>query len=562
MKKHSLIVASLAATLAFTGCENNTNQMENELKAFIKQHEAIIKPLNREAGIAYWDASISGSEEDYAFAEETQLKLSQIFTNKADFEKLRTIKESGAVTDPLLLRQLDILYNDYLSQQIDIEKLEKRIKMESEIEKKFSTFRADVNGNELTDNQVEQILKTSTSTSEVKAAWMAHKNIGPLVAPKVVELVKLRNDIARELGFKNYQEMSLRLNDQDPAEIDQLFDELDNLTRNAFTQLKGEIDTYLANRFKITKDELMPWHYQNRYFQEAPAIYTTDLDKYYTNQHLETVTEKFYTSINLPVNDLIEASDLYEKPGKNQHAYCTDIDKSGDVRVLCNIQPNSMWMNTMLHEYGHAVYDKFNNLSLPYTLRQPAHIFTTEAIAMMFGRFASNPQWLNDMHIIRGEEAQKIAIDCKNTLRLEQLVFSRWVQVMYRFEKAMYANPDQDLNKLWWTLVEKYQLIKQPQDRPDAADWASKIHVATVPCYYHNYMLGELLASQLYHHITTQVLKLNENENPSFVGKTEVGEYLTKNVFMPGAQYYWNDMIEQATDEKLTAKYYANQFVN
>ena len=48
----------------------------------------------------------------------------------------------------------------------------------------------------------------------------------------------------------------------------------------------------------------------------------------------------------------------------------------------------------------------------------------------------------------------------KNNLRLQQLVFSRWSQVMFRFEKSMYANPDQDLNKLWWDLVEKYQLLK------------------------------------------------------------------------------------------------------
>jgi peptidyl-dipeptidase A len=30
---------------------------------------------------------------------------------------------------------------------------------------------------------------------------------------------------------------------------------------------------------------------------------------------------------------------------------------------------------------------------------------------------------------------------------------------------------------------------------------------------------------------------------------------------MPGARYKWNDMIERATGEKLTAKYYAKQFV-
>ena len=37
---------------------------------------------------------------------------------------------------------------------------------------------------------------------------------------------------------------------------------------------------------------------------------------------------------------------------------------------------------------------------------------------------------------------------------------------------------------------------------------------------------------------------------------------LIEKVYAPGSKYFWNDMIERATGEKLTAKYYAKQFVN
>jgi peptidyl-dipeptidase A len=140
------------------------------------------------------------------------------------------------------------------------------------------------------------------------------------------------------------------------------------------------------------------------------------------------------------------------------------------------------------------------------------------------------------------------------------LVFSRWAQVMYRFEKGMYENPDQDLNKLWWDLVEKYQMMKRPEGR-NAPDWASKIHIAAYPCYYHNYLMGEILASQLYYYITNTVLQSQDLKNTDFVNKPEVGKYLRDRFFAPGARFYWNDMIEKATGEKLTAKYYAKQFV-
>jgi peptidyl-dipeptidase A len=212
-------------------------------------------------------------------------------------------------------------------------------------------------------------------------------------------------------------------------------------------------------------------------------------------------------------------------------------------------------MNTILHELGHGVYSYYNDITLPFTLRDAAHTFTTEAIANFFGRLATDPQWMCDMNIIDEKERDRISGESEKALRLQQLVFSRWAQVMYRFEKAMYENPDQNLNQLWWDTVEKYQMVKKPEGR-DMPDWATKIHVALYPCYYHNYLLGELLASQFYAYIESNVLT-----GTSLVGDKAAGDYFRNNVFMPGARYQWNDMIEKATGEKLTAKYYALQFV-
>jgi len=372
----------------------------------------------------------------------------------------------------------------------------------------------------------------------------------------------MRNVVAKELGYNNYHEMRLKLSEQDPAEILKLFDELDNLTKESFKKEKDAVDEYFMNRYKVKKEELMPWHYQNRFFQEAPKIYKVDLDAYYKDKDLVKLTDEYYKGIGILIDDVIKNSDLFEKEGKNQHAYCTDINNDGDVRVLCNVKPNEKWMNTMLHEFGHAAYDKYiDNKNLPFMLRDPAHTFTTEAIAMIFGRFSSNTAWMKDMKVINDEGVKQIGDAGLKSLRLQQLVFSRWSQVMYRFEKSMYENPDQDLNKLWWDLVEKYQGLKRPEGRNEP-DWASKIHIATAPCYYHNYLMGELLASQFFYYVCDNVIKTKEYNTQSFVGNPEVGKFFKEKVFAPGAKYYWNDMIEKATGEKLTAKYYAKQFVN
>ncbi len=569
MKNLGLIIAVFALSVvagffffnSFNNQPSENKEMTEKLKQFITSYEQKVAPLFRDAGIAYFNATISGKEEDYNRSAELTIALSKVYTNKADYKILADIRDSKGVTDPLLARQLEKLYLLYKSNQMDEKKQEEIINLSTAIENRFSTYRTTLNGKQVSDNDIETILSESTSSIEVENAWRASKELGPVVAADVIKLVKMRNEAAREMGFPNYHTMSLQISEQDPKEIDALMDELDKLTAPEFKKLKAEIDGFLANRFGIPTEQLMPWHYQNRFFQEAPKIYNVDLDTYYKDVNIEEVTTKYYAGLGLPIDKMIAASDLYEKPGKYQHAYCTHIDRSGDVRVVCNIKPNSKWMGTMLHEFGHGVYDGYLDFNLPYTLREPAHTFTTEAIAMLFGRMYSSPLWMNENIGLSKESADSIKTTTAKILKLEQLIFSRWVQVVYRFEKAMYANPDQDLNTLWWQLVEKYQLVKKPEGR-DMPDWVTKIHIALYPAYYHNYQLGELLASQLQHYITTKVMKLPAGTDVSFTNNPEVGKYLRTNVFAPGTLYHWNDMIERATGEKLTAAYFAQQFVN
>jgi peptidyl-dipeptidase A len=534
---------------------------EKAFRQFLLAYEAKVIPLSKEVALAAFQASISGKDEDFKRSADLQIRLNKITADPGEFARLEAFKLGGQIREPLLKRQLDIIYDSYLENQIPVSQMEAMVKLQALIEQKFNTFRAQVDGKTLTDNDIEQVLRTSSDSLKLEAAWKGSKEIGRVVAPDILQLVKLRNAAAKQLGFANFREMQLKLGEQDPQTIESLFDELDVLTRDGFSDLKKAIDGFLAARCGLEMEQLKPWHYQNRYFQEAPVIYPVDLDVYYKDKDLVQISRTFFDGMGLKIDDIIARSDLFEKPGKYQHAFSSDIDRSGDARVLCSVKPDSYWMNTLLHEFGHSAYSKFNDPQLPWTLRDAAHAFTTEAIANLFGRFASSPAWMRDMALIGAAEAQRIAVPSRDALRLQQMVFSRWAQVMFRFEKSMYENPDQDLNRRWWELVEKYQLLKMPAGRNEP-DWAAKIHIALYPCYYHNYLLGELLASQLLYHIAGQVLKTVDVENQSFVGRPEAGRYLVDFVFKPGMRWPWNEMIERATGEKLTAKYYARQFIS
>jgi peptidyl-dipeptidase A len=101
--------------------------------------------------------------------------------------------------------------------------------------------------------------------------------------------------------------------------------------------------------------------------------------------------------------------------------------------------------------------------------------------------------------------------------------------------------------------------VKRPEDRNEP-DWATKIHIVTSPVYYHNYLLGELIASQVQHHINVQVLA-DSTVTADIYGKPAVGAYLKDAVYSKGDVVPWNKLVESATGEPLTARYFADQFV-
>ena len=556
MLKRSAVVIFLV-TLA-GGCGPSAG--EKELAHFITKHVEKIEPLSKEANLSYWRAATTGASEEYKRYSELDLELRQVYSDSSAYAFLKKIRSSNQVSDPLLARQMDLLYFDFLENQIEPGLLKRIVDLSAAVEEKFSTYRATLRGAKVTSNEIDRILKTETDSRIRRQAWEASKQVGALVAGDIVELVKRRNQAARALGFDDYHELSTATREQKVEQLDAIFDQLYDLTGEPFAVLKAELDSILAGAYGIGVPELMPWHYHDPFFQETPLVYELDLDAYYKDADIAEIASRFYAGIGMPVEDILSASDLYEREGKNPHAFCTDIDREGDVRVLCNLQNTERWMETMLHELGHAVYDKYQDRDFPFLLRRYAHVFTTEAVAMFFGRLSRDAAWMQSMLDLSDEERGQIAEMSGKYARLKQLIFARWAMVMYYFEKALYKDPDADLNRLWWDLVEKYQGVTRPPER-DEPDLAAKIHFTIAPCYYHNYLLGELLASQLHHHIVQELLKAPSPEGVSLAGESAVGGFFIKRIFEAGARWPWNEMIERATGEPLTAKYFVEQFV-
>lgn len=525
---------------------------------FIHSIEAQVVPLNREGNLAAWEAATTGSDAAYRRAADLEAALATVFADRSAYRELTRIRAAAADADPLIRRQLEVLHLKFLSNQLPPERIQAMVRLQSRIEQRFATFRARTSAGELGDNAVEGVLKSETDSAILEEVWRASKAVGAAVADDVRELVRLRNAAAREMGFPDFHAMWLHVHEQDRRQVDALFDEADTLTRDAFTRAKAILDERLADRLGVPMSALMPWHYQNRFFQEPPAADDAEHLRHFAGVDPVAVTREFFSAIGLPVEAVIAASDLYERAGKNQHAFCMDVDRAGDVRVLANVRPDVRWMGTMLHEFGHAVYDRGVDPELPWLLREPAHIFTTEAVAMLFGRLVWDAHWRGTWLGVDTGEVAKCAETCYSTLCLGQLVFSRWAQVMYRFERGLYAEPDQDLQQLWWGLVADYQGLKRPAGQ-GGADWAAKIHIATYPAYYHNYLLGELLASQLQAALESG---WSDSAGRSYWENPETGPQLMQRIFQAGRRYPWGELLVRETGGPLSTRHYARQFVD
>jgi len=525
-------------------------ERRSTLASFVDRIVGEVEPLHLRHNEAVWQANITGDPAHEEESARLDAQIRKIFSRTEPFRLLGEALKGGGVEDAQLERQLVLLHHSFQAHQIPPETIERMVRIEKGLESRFNNFRAELDGARVTDNQLLEVLRLENDSARRRRAWEASKQIGREVRGDLIELVGIRNGAARDLGFENYYSMMLVLDELDERELVALLDELDRGTRPLFEPYKRELDERLARRFRLAPAELCPWHYSDPFFQEAPAA-EVDLDACFPGQSLEQLTRRFYHAIGFQIDDLLARADLYERPGKCQHAFCLSVDHGQDIRVLCNLRPTERWMSTMLHEFGHAVYDQSIDPALPFLLRAPAHTLTTEASAMLFGRLSKNAAWLTLHAGMPAAEAGKAAAAVARAIRGQLLVQTRWCLVMCHMERALYRDPAQDLDRLWWDLAERFQGLTRPKGR-SSPDWASKIHFSVAPVYYHNYMLGEMMASQLQRHIQREVLGDGGDVWARYVTSPEVGRFLEERLYRTGRLWDWRETLRRATGETLS----------
>lgn len=513
-----------------------------QASALIDTLEEALRPLSYARNVAWWDSQVDTSEENERRRAETEHAYSDALADRELFAAVGEARAAG--DDPVVGRQLDLLRDMMLPRQIPDALRARIVDLESAVDVRFSRHRGVVGGAEVDDNEIKRILRQSDDPAERREAWEASKTVGASVADDVRELARLRNEAARELGYRDWFALSLSIDELDEGRLMTTLAAADKATAEPFARWKNALDERLALRFRCSTSELRPWHYADPFFQETPVEGSVDLDPFLKGRDIVALSRRTFEGIGLEVGDILDRSDLFPRAGKCQHAFCIDVDRSGDVRVLANVTDNHDWADTMLHELGHAVYDLGFGEELPWLLRS-THLVATEASALLFGALAGSREWLERVLGIGEREGVELDERLRAARAAELVLFTRWVLVMNAFERALYADPDSDLDSIWWELVARYQLVTPPDGR-SAPDWAAKIHVAVAPVYYHTYLYGAIVALQLKDALTAAV--------GGIVDRPKAGVLLQGKLFAPGQSIRWDRLVEEASGLPLSVE--------
>lgn len=519
--------------------------MTHPFEKFLKDFSSTYQDKFIKANKAMWLLETTGLQDaaDLKAILEAELKI--FLSDESIYEKLLKWND---VKDPLLKRALDVLKLTFEPNLMPEKFLREISEKEADLAREYSQFRAKLDGKFLSENEIRDLLKTEKDVSKRKKIWEASKQIGPILAPKILELVHLRNKLAREKGYSDYFEMQLKIQEVDPAWLDSFLDSFSKKSDGAFSSLMKGVHKHLSEKFSVSERDLGPWAFSEPFSQEDP-IDSEELDQLASEINLIDASVRFFDEMGLSVHDVLKKSDMYEREGKNQHAFCVHMDREGDVRTLNNVKPCIKWLEIVLHEFGHAVYDLKIDANLPWVLKEPPHMITTEAMALLMGRQA----YLKEPLLFLGCKDESLLKKAEESLKRRQMIFSRWVLVMTDFEKELYRNPDQDLNGLWWDLVEKYQKIQRPSGREKEADWATKYHMGLAPVYYFSYLLGEFFASSIQKALLESIGSKN-------LYTKEAGLFLEKRLFKPGNRMPWDKLIEFTTGKPIEFDAWLNEF--
>jgi oligoendopeptidase F len=497
----------------------------------LEQLEAAFEAANVRVGEAIWNIY---SGEAAADMDGAQRQLALLLTSSDS----RAVVESGlagetAPADPLVARRLQIWRNCF--DAAAVENLPEIYTLKNSLQQRIATFEFELDGNFTPRSALQKILRNSPDRELRHRAWLAGSALATANRADLRRLIELRNHHARKLGYRDYFDLVLKVQEVDESWLRQTLDHLVSATQPLYDSVIESLQR------KIGVAPLAPWdvpYAMRQGFQLPDAYFPAD-------QALErlraTAQTLGFAVDSLPIRTLIRDIPF--------GGYNVAVKIPDDTRFLVNPAEGHGFYTTTFHEYGHSLQAVFTRTAWPvlkeYEWATGAHAPAySEGMAEVMGEFARRPDWLRSTAGVPEEEIERYKTDlvpAQMVLRFFDLLLNM------RIEWAAYAGVAQDMSAVERDLTRKVRRLDYPPGDP--AQWEANTWYTSYPVYWHNYILASVIAAQIHETITAR-FGAEASSHPG------VADYLRENFYASGNATTWTERIVRGTGKPLGSDAY------
>jgi peptidyl-dipeptidase A len=537
---------------------------------FLELVNAAYQALYRVESEAQW-AAVTDVTPAHDAAAETAGKARAAFTgNPALIQEVKALFQHRSQLQPITVRQLErALLNAAEGPMTNPKLVADRIAAETKQASTLNSFVFRLNDKPITANEIDKCLMTNQNLAERQAVWETSKQSGPALKPGLVNLQRLRNGVARELGYPDYFALQVASYGMTTDQMLRLQESFMRDLRPLYLQLHTWTKHELAKRYGQPVPKRIPAHWlNNRWSQNWVGIVeAADLDARFKDKSPEWIVktaEQFFTGLGfdkLPAT-FWSLSDLYPvKPGetrkKNTHASCWHVDLNTDIRSLMNVEANMQWFETTHHELGHGYYFMcYTRPEVPPLLRLGANPAFHEGMAELVSLATGHMPYLQSAGILPVDYVADPIAFLLNDALANSIPFIFWASgTMTHWEADLYAknlSPDQ-WNARWWQYVREFQGVEPPAERgEDFCDAATKTHINDTPAYYYSYAIATVLKFQFHEHIAKKILR-QPLQSCNYSNSRQAGDFL-RQIMAKGGTEDWRTLLRQTTGEDLSTR--------
>ncbi len=335
----------------------------------------------------------------------------------------------------------------------------------------------------------------STDRAERKEAfeaWAAlYEQISSTLDGQYAELVRLRDTMAKKMGFKTYTDMAyISRNRFDYSQEDAA--RFRNQVQRIITPAVAEIRE--AQRKQLGIEKL-------RYYDEGLLFPDGNAVPIGTAKELVEKARMMYREMSPETDEFFgfmtqyELYDLETKPGKNMGGYMTRFPLYRAPFIFSNFNGTEADVDVLTHEAGHAFQGYLAMRSIPVAALSGSTAEINEVHSMSMEHFAY--PW---MGYFFGEKTEKYL----TAHLIGALCTIPYLVCVDEFQHAVYANPDMSpMNwRKTWREIEKKYMPWRDYDGNEFLEgggfWMQKLHIFLYPFYYIEYALAQICAFQYY----------------------------------------------------------------